>query len=207
MTKWVVLDSDTRITLHHQDPKLSQKGRGTEQRERNVCSKTTGRFMLHFAFLLKVPKKSFLKLPQGYFSHKQVGSKFNFEQHLFLKNWDIPAVWHLMTFLACNNTYLSLSSPHRLLDRFSCLSFVCWFLFRCLGGEQLTLLLDWKLGVYGWILHFFGFSSFLLLFGSGSLLSSFCSRSWSCSFWDGNVFLMVLIRNLLFVPARGHFNL
>lgn len=26
MTKQVVLDSDARITLHYQDPKLSQKG-------------------------------------------------------------------------------------------------------------------------------------------------------------------------------------
>lgn len=57
-----------------------------EQRERNACSKMTETFLLHFAFLLKVPKKSFLKLPQGYFSHKQLGSKFNSEQHLFLKD-------------------------------------------------------------------------------------------------------------------------
>lgn len=81
-----------------------------EQGERNVRSKTTERFMLHFAFLLKVPKKGFQQLPQGYFSHKQLGSKFSFEQHLLLKNWDNPAVRHLMTFLACNNTYSSLSS-------------------------------------------------------------------------------------------------
>jgi len=60
---------------------------------------------LHFAALLKVPKKSLLKLPQGYFSHKQVGSKLSFEQHLFLKNRDIAAVRQLMTFLACSNTY------------------------------------------------------------------------------------------------------
>lgn len=57
MTKWFVLDSDTHITLHHQDPKLR---RGREERSKgNVCSKTTESFMLYFAFLLKVPKKSF----------------------------------------------------------------------------------------------------------------------------------------------------
>lgn len=54
---------------------------------------------------------------------------------------------------------------------------------------------------------FFGFSSFLLLLGSGSLSTSLCSHSWSGSFWVGNVFLIVLMRNLLFVAARGHFNL
>lgn len=58
MTKWFVLDSDTHITLHHQDPKLSQKGR-EEWSKGNVCSKTTESFMLYFAFLLKVPKESF----------------------------------------------------------------------------------------------------------------------------------------------------
>lgn len=38
---------------------------------------------------------------------------------------------------------------------------------------------------------------------AGSSLPSF--GSWSCSLWAGSVFLIVLRRNLLFVPARGHF--
>lgn len=49
MTKWFVLDSDTRNTLNHQDPRLSQKGRD-EQSKGNVCSKTTESFMLTLIF-------------------------------------------------------------------------------------------------------------------------------------------------------------
>lgn len=58
MTKWFALDSDTHIMFQHQDPKLSQKRR-EEWSKGNVCSKTTESFMLYFAFLLKVPNKSF----------------------------------------------------------------------------------------------------------------------------------------------------
>lgn len=89
--------------------------------------------------------------------------------------------------------------PHRFFDRFSYLS----WLLRFLGGEWLTVPRARKPCLYGWALCFFRLSSFWFWLFSGSLASSFCS--WSCSLLDGSVFLIVLMRNLLLVLARGHF--
>lgn len=88
------------------------------------------------------------------------------------------------------------ASAHRLLARESRLSQEA----RFLGGE---LRAECRLRLEEWLLCFFEFVSFWSWLWPGSLLPSFCS--WSCSLWEGNVFLIVLIRNLLFVPARGHF--
>lgn len=91
------------------------------------------------------------------------------------------------------------SLPHRLLDRFWDFS----GLRRFPGGEWRAGPRAWTLCLYGWVLCFCRLSSFWSWLFAGSSLSSFCS--WSCSFWEGSVFLIVLIRNLLFVPTRGHF--
>ena len=88
--------------------------------------------------------------------------------------------------------------PHRLLDRVCDFSRLPRFP-RVPGGERRA----WTLCLYGWDRCFWRPSSFWLWLFAGSLLPSFCS--WSCSLWEGSVFLIVLIRNLLFVPARGHF--
>ena len=90
------------------------------------------------------------------------------------------------------------TSAHRLLARESRLSREA----RILGGE---LRAECRLRLEEWLLCFFEFVSFWSWLWPGSLLPSFCS--WSCSLWEGNVFLIVLIRNLLFVPARGQFSL
>lgn len=60
-----------------------------------------------------------------------------------------------------------------------------------------------RLHLQGWLLYFFAFVSSWSWCASDSSLPSFYSCS--CSLWEGSVFLTVLIRNLLFVPAREHF--
>lgn len=132
MTKWVVSDSDTRIMLHHQDPKLSQKGKEEWSKGKGMSALKQSKDLCCTLLFSYRSQGSFLKLPQGYFSHKHLGSKCNFEQHLFLKNWHIPAVWHLMIFLASNNTYSSLSSS------------LAWSLFVLILCVLVPVLVPWR---------------------------------------------------------------
>lgn len=96
--------------------------------------------------------------------------------------------------------WAALGSTHRLLARESHLSRE----ERFLGGEWPTEpRAECRPRLEEWLLCFLELVSCWSWLWPGSLLPSFCS--WSCSLWEGNVFLIVLIRNLLFVPARGHF--
>lgn len=98
--------------------------------------------------------------------------------------------------------WAALGCTHRLLARESHLSRE----ERFLGGEWPTeprAGAECRPRLEEWLLCFLELVSCWSWLWPGSLLPSFCS--WSCSLWVGNVFLIVLIRNLLFVPARGHF--
>lgn len=91
----------------------------------------------------------------------------------------------------------ALAPPHRVWER------GCGFSWPRFPGERRAAPPARPPGLYGCGLCFCRPSSFWLWLFAGSALASL--GSWSCSLWDGRVFLIVLMRNLLLVPARGHF--